>query len=236
MRTGEARLSIANRIARMQILQLYRQSYAIELLHQSAMPEHVTVAASTDASFFTILPHRRADGDVYNQIAQIHVPVRRGATRSLSFSDCILSGHISQCTRNFCCDGQSRGRQNPQIRSTNKQNVGIGKRRSRERACLQLFHVACAAPSTAASIRGVDALGKTSEQRSRACDAAPSILADGRRQRGAMCDVRRLGQLYLPRDDIFGSLKHVYNVLQRHRPADCPRRGGARQRHSARAC
>ncbi|CAD5210667.1 unnamed protein product [Bursaphelenchus xylophilus] len=52
----------------------YHQSYEIGEFHQYALPEHVAIAAHTNNSFFTILPHRRPNGDVFNQIARITVP------------------------------------------------------------------------------------------------------------------------------------------------------------------
>ncbi|KAI6230408.1 hypothetical protein M3Y99_01059600 [Aphelenchoides fujianensis] len=50
------------------------QSYEIGEFHQSANTESVRIAAYTNDSIFTILPHRRPNGDVYNQIARLTIP------------------------------------------------------------------------------------------------------------------------------------------------------------------
>ncbi|KAI6181650.1 hypothetical protein M3Y98_00851800 [Aphelenchoides besseyi] len=55
-------------------VQSFYQNYEIDGLHQSAASDTVRIAAHTNDSIFTILPHRRPNGDIYNQIARLYIP------------------------------------------------------------------------------------------------------------------------------------------------------------------
>ncbi|KAI6232633.1 hypothetical protein M3Y99_01010300 [Aphelenchoides fujianensis] len=69
------------------------QSYEIGEFHQSANTESVRIAAYTNDSIFTILPHRRPNGDVYNQIARLTIP-----QRNTMHAHCVSCGISPNCT------------------------------------------------------------------------------------------------------------------------------------------
>ncbi|KAI6183124.1 hypothetical protein M3Y97_00454800 [Aphelenchoides bicaudatus] len=52
----------------------YHHSYEIGDMHQYASAEILALTVYTDNAFFAVLPHRRPNGDVFEQIARIQVP------------------------------------------------------------------------------------------------------------------------------------------------------------------